>query len=132
MKDSNNCILLIDDHEPTNFLNKFLLQEDGFAAKVVTTENGREALDYLERVSNNQADRPDLILLDLNMPVMDGWQFLEAYQKIDPSVHSSKLLLMLTTALTPAHEQRLKDFPEVDGAIAKPLELAALKKEVFL
>src|SRR5579872_5177967 len=112
-----NCILLIDDDEPTNFLNKLTLEQAGCARQIHIAQSGQEALDYLQ----DAIPRPDLIFLDINMPAMDGWEFLEKYRKL-PSVRKADIvLIMLTTSLNPDDEMRTRAIPEVSGFENKPL-----------
>src|SRR5258708_36657106 len=101
-----NCILLIDDDEPTNFLNKMTIDQSGCAEWVQVVQSGQEALDYLQgtgRFKNRKEDypRPDLIFLDINMPAMDGWEFLDKYKELPKDQKAEIVLIMLTTSLNP-------------------------------
>jgi len=112
-----NCILLIDDDEPTNFLNRLTLEQAGCARQIQVAQSGHEALEYLR----NAALRPDLIFLDINMPAMDGWEFLERYRGLPSSRKADIVLIMLTTSLNPDDEKRTLAIPEVSGFEHKPL-----------
>jgi CheY-like chemotaxis protein len=112
-----DCVLLIDDDEPTNFLNKMTLEQAGCTRQIRIAQSGQEALDYLQHAGA----RPDLIFLDINMPAMDGWEFLEKYRSL-PSVRKADIILiMLTTSLNPDDEKRTRAIPEVAGFENKPL-----------
>ncbi|GGA96947.1 response regulator [Puia dinghuensis] len=125
-----NCILLIDDDEPTNFLNKLTLEQAGCARQIHVAQSGQEALDYLR----NANPRPDLIFLDINMPAMDGWEFLERYRNLPAAKKADIVLIMLTTSLNPDDEIRTRSIPEVSGFENKPLshdQLGNLLKKYF-
>jgi CheY-like chemotaxis protein len=117
-----NCILLIDDDEPTNFLNKMTLEQSGCTRQIRIAQSGQEALDYLRHA----AYRPDLIFLDINMPAMDGWEFLDRYRGLPADRKADIVLIMLTTSLNPDDEERTKAIPEVAGFENKPLNLGQL------
>ena len=116
-------VLLIDDDEPTNFIHKKIIQSSGLVDEVHIAQGGREALDFLVTNSHNDQDAatPDLIFLDINMPAMDGWEFLAQYEKISPSQKKSIIIVMLTTSLNPDDEAKAKAIKEVYGYRNKPL-----------
>ena len=116
-----NCILLIDDDEPTNFLNRLTLEQAGCARHIRIAQSGQEALDYLCNCGPGAPPRPDLIFLDINMPAMDGWEFLERYRSLPPERKADIVLIMLTTSLNPDDEIRTRAIPEVAGFENKPL-----------
>ena len=122
-----NCILLIDDDEPTNFLNKLTLEQAGCARHIRVMTDGRSALDYL-RGGPDEYVRPDLIFLDINMPAMDGWEFLMQYRELPQEKKASTVLIMLTTSLNPDDEKRTFQIPEVSGFERKPLNRSCLEK----
>jgi CheY-like chemotaxis protein len=118
-----NCVLLIDDDEATNYLNQLVLESTGYVKEVITKPNGKEALQYLESISEDNIDvaRPDIIFLDINMPAMDGWEFLEEYKKLNARQKSRMMIVMLTTSLFPEDKMRAIEHPEVSGFENKPL-----------
>jgi CheY-like chemotaxis protein len=121
-----NCILLIDDDEPTNFLNQLTLEQAGCARHIRVAPGGQAALDYL-RNGAEDCPRPDLIFLDINMPAMDGWEFLVQYRSLSPEKKAHTVLIMLTTSLNPDDEQRTLAIPEVSGFEHKPLNQVRLE-----
>jgi CheY-like chemotaxis protein len=122
MKNKLNCILFIDDDEPTNFLNKMVVEQYDCVREVRVAHSGQEALDYL----SGSFPRPDLIFLDINMPAMDGWEFLEKYRYLPMERKADIILIMLTTSLNPDDKARTNDIPEVAGFENKPLVQSGL------
>lgn len=111
-----NTIMLIDDDEPTNFLSKMLIEEAGCAEHIQVAESGKMALDYL----SNDKNSPDLIFLDINMPAMNGWEFLEKYRKLKKE-KKGVIIIMLTTSLNPDDKIKAGKTPEISGFENKPL-----------
>jgi CheY-like chemotaxis protein len=132
MKQKLMCILFIDDDEPTNFLNKLLVEEMGCAHHVQVATSGNEALEYLTGTGtfSNGADhpRPDLIFLDINMPGMDGWEFLQHYQKLPPTQKANIVMVMLTTSLNPDDEKTAQKNVQISGFENKPLQPEVIQK----
>jgi CheY-like chemotaxis protein len=122
-------ILLIDDDEPTNFLNKRLLEGMHCAEKVQVIQKASEALEYLEKVAGLENDSfPDIIFLDINMPAMDGWEFLEAFREIVNKRKKKVRLVMLTTSINPEDEQKARESEVVTAFRNKPLSREMMKE----
>src|ERR1044072_9954671 len=99
MKQKLNCILLIYDDEPTNFLNRMVIEEVDCTNRVEIMQSARDALKYLTNTtSNGDYPRPDLVFLDINMPAMDGWEFLEKYNQLSDHQKARIVVVMLTTS----------------------------------
>lgn len=117
-----NSILLVDDDEPTNFLNKNMLEDMQCANSIKVIQKATDALEYLRQMADREdwSNFPDLVFLDINMPAMDGWEFLAAYRNIDKK-DKPVSLIMLTTSLNPEDEQKALDSAEVTDYKSKPL-----------
>lgn len=115
------AVLLVDDDPTTNFLNKKLLLRLGVTDNVRVALNGQEALHEMQAHCQQQpADCPVLVLLDINMPVMNGIQFLEAYQQLPVEQQQAVVVVMLTTSVSSRDQQLIQDMPIADY-LDKPL-----------
>ena len=111
-------ILLVDDDTTNNFLNELLLKRLEVAERITVAENGNQALDLLAE-SPDPGD-PALILLDVNMPGLNGIQFLEAYQQLPEARHKATVIIMLTTTMDARDLGRLEEL-HIAGLVSKPL-----------
>lgn len=126
MKSKLNCILLIDDDETTNYVNTILINKADCAEEVKSVTSGHAALEYLKSLdSDGQHPQPDLIFLDINMPVMNGWEFIEEYHQLLPEQRGQVLVWMLSTSDNPADRERAEKLGS-DGFMAKPLTISKL------
>lgn len=121
-----HCILLIDDDETTNYFHKTIVNNSGFVDKCVIAENGLEALELLQSDKEGNFLQPDLIFLDINMPKMNGWEFLEEYKKLNASQRDKMVLIMLSTSINPADREKAKTYDAINDFISKPLTLEAI------
>jgi CheY-like chemotaxis protein len=126
MKQKLNCVLLIDDDEPTNYMSSMLLEERDCAEQIKVAESGAMALNYLTSSEQSSFDPehfpcPDIIFLDINMPAMDGWEFLDNYKRLETKHRGKVIIIMLTTSLNPDDKVRAQSIPEISGFENKPL-----------
>lgn len=131
-----NTILLIDDDETTNYLNHRLLTRMEIASEIRIVTNGEEALEYLEKSFQNLEGYscPELIFVDIKMSVMDGFEFLEEYQKFSETDKARTKMLMLTSSASFYDLEKLKQFPEVLKHYSKPLtegDIREIMEEYF-
>jgi CheY-like chemotaxis protein len=118
-------VLLIDDDPVSNHLNKALLERLDFTKEIIVKTNGREAILYLQSDCYSENNYPVLILLDLKMPVLDGFDFLIEYDKLDISRKDNIVIVVLTTSTNADDIMKLRSIGKYD-LINKPLNLEKL------
>jgi CheY-like chemotaxis protein len=126
MKKKINCVLLIDDDEPTNFLSQMVIEDAECAEGIQVATSGEQAISYLTnsglyKDESSKFPRPELIFLDINMPAMNGWEFLEKYKDLETAHKGNIVIIMLTTSLNPDDKLRAADIPYITGFENKPL-----------
>jgi len=123
-----NCVLLVDDDEATNYINQYIINEADFAEHVKVVGNGQKALDYLKSNNDDEYLRPNLIFLDMNMPVMNGWEFLEQYKQLEEELQSERVVVMLTTSLNPDDKANAERTESINHFMNKPLTVEMLRE----
>ncbi|WP_157976107.1 response regulator [Lewinella sp. IMCC34191] len=111
--------MLIDDSETDNFIHSRRLKKMGLSDQIVIRMDGRQGLAYLTETDAN--GRPDLLFLDINMPVMDGWEFLDEYQQLPADKRAQVTVVMLTSSVGDTDYARAHAYTIIDGHEAKPL-----------
>ena len=114
-------ILLIDDDATTNFLHRRAIHKANRAAVVREVTDGAEALELLRAREAAGEPLPNFIFLDINMPRLDGWGFLTAYEQLPAAWRRGARLFMLTTSLNPDDHERADRFTDVRGVLDKIL-----------
>ena len=124
-------ILLIDDNETSNFLNERLLRRMDLTDHILVLNNGVMALEYLEKISKQAEDmpgmdiKPELILLDINMPVLDGFEFLELFHQFDSHFREGIHVAMLSTSSHPQDTGKARDYQA--HYLTKPLTVEKMQ-----
>ena len=120
-------ILLIDDDKIFNFLSEKTISSLGLANEIHFASNGQQALDLLELSKTGEIQKPDIIFLDLNMPIMNGYEFFEAFLAMElPDKHLITLVI-LTSSADPQDLKRAKDLG-IKYYFNKPLTQEEIKK----
>jgi CheY-like chemotaxis protein len=121
------CIMLVDDNPDDNFFHEREIKKSDHSNIVVTKNTGIEGLAYLKSSKVTNEPHPDLIFLDINMPGMNGWEFLQEYNELDKELQSRAIIIMLTTSENPVDEARAKKWNFVSEYVTKPLTKELLK-----
>ncbi len=117
-------VVLIDDDETTNYLNKLIIEKSELVDKVLSFSSASEALSFFR--SNSTEIDGSLILLDINMPIMNGWEFLESYGNFE-KVGGEKIVL-LTSSISPSDKKKAEGNPHVSDYRSKPLSFELLQE----
>jgi CheY-like chemotaxis protein len=117
-------VMLIDDDPVFVFLVTKMLETVGGAVKIETFADGQLAIQHIITIKDSPNALPDIIFLDLNMPVMDGWGFLESYTELEPDFKKNIALYILSSTVTPGDIERASGYPAVIDFLIKPLEKA--------
>jgi len=103
-------------------LCKKVITKHSFSNTIITAKNGEEALQYFNSIINKEENRlPDLMFLDLNMPVMDGWEFLDLFSTNKYSEVNSIKIVVLSSTIDPEDLQKSKKYPMVIDFLSKPI-----------
>lgn len=122
MLNNRKTVLLIDDNFVDLKINSKIIELSNLFDEIITCQSGEEGLAYLTKVINNNGKLPELILLDIQMPYMDGFEFLELYRKLPKKLADNCLIAMLSSTL---------DFGDIKKAEANLHVVELLKKPLF-
>ena len=119
-------ILLVDDNEINNLLHERLIEMSDFGAPVVVKQSAPEALDFLNSVANAPEQIPEFIFLDIRMPIMDGFGFMDEFQKMPETLTGKSKVILLSSTLDPEDNEKAKRYPHVVKMLLKPLTVDQL------
>jgi CheY-like chemotaxis protein len=126
-----NCILLIDDSPADNEYHAIKIRKADVCEHIEIATSGLKALAYLRQSGQSETmPKPDLIFLDINMPGMNGFEFLEEYKKLEEKLKSKVVIIMLTTSLNPDDEKRARENKDITEFQHKPLSVERLKETI--
>lgn len=126
-----NLILFVDDDPITLMLCKKVINKASFSNEITTAKNGEEALNYFDSIKKNQEKEiqkvPELIFLDLNMPVMGGWEFLECFSSSKYIDFNTTKIVILSSTIDPEDLNKAKKYPFVIDFLPKPITISMLE-----
>lgn len=120
-------IFLVDDDDLYVFLTKKIVEPTKLVGQINVFGNGKSAIDFIRENAANPGLLPDIILLDINMPVLDGWGFLEDYTLLMPELSKKIILYIVSSSISPHDVEKAKGIKAVSDFIMKPFT-----KEKFL
>jgi len=122
-------VLIIDDDEVSNFIYSRVIESSGSFEMIKSCMSGQQALDYLhDTIDNNSDNFPNMVFLDINMPVMNGWEFLDKYiEEIPCEFQEQAILCMLSSSVYKEDINKSKTYSQVKEYIPKPLTSESLK-----
>jgi CheY-like chemotaxis protein len=114
--------MVVDDNQIDLYIAEMVMATTGFAEKVICVGSAKEALEYLKPLYENPEELPDLIFLDINMPEMTGFDFLNEYQHLPENVRKKCIIMMLTTSLDEDDRTQAERNQFVRKFLNKPLD----------
>jgi CheY-like chemotaxis protein len=130
MKKKISLVLLIDDSEFDNLFHERVIRKSELVEKVVVKTSGIAALEYLKENLKEERNSPDIIFLDINMPGMNGWEFIEQYQKLKEESKSKVVLVMLATSDNENDIIKSKGYSAISDYKIKPLSQPILEEVI--
>jgi CheY-like chemotaxis protein len=123
----NEKICIIDDDEIYIFLMKKSLSAMGINNEVISFFNGSDALEELIQLKADNQELPGIILLDINMPIMDGWEFLTEFRKVNINNYKKIPIYIVSSSIANEDFEKSKTFPEILDYLSKPVDLDTLE-----
>lgn len=118
-------ICVIDDDKIYQLIIKKVVERTNEFDSIYFYNDGIEAFESFKSVENSL---PEIILLDINMPLMDGWQFLDTLIFHRPTLHQETIIYIVTSSIAHSDREKAASYKEVSGFLSKPLSVEALKK----
>lgn len=120
-------LFFIDDDQATNVYHKIIVNRAEICEEAVFFDSAEKALEtYIELKKDPDAVLPDYIFLDINMPIMDGWQFIQEFERLH--INDQQVIIMLTTSLSKSDRDKANNFGFVQGFWSKPMNVEMLNK----
>ena len=116
-----NTVCIIDDDDIYKFTTSHLLKKTDLVNKIILFSNGLKAINFLKDEIGNKENIPDILFLDVNMPVMDGWEFLEEYLLIKPMIPKTVAIYMVSSSVDEKDVLKAKSISTLSGYLVKPI-----------
>jgi CheY-like chemotaxis protein len=128
------CVMLVDDDQNDNFYHEREIKKCNPDILVIEKNTGSDALEYLKANLDSEDSLPNLIFLDINMPILNGWEFLDAYEKLDKKLQGGVIIIMLSTSGNIEDIEKARTYKCVADYLTKPLTrelMAEIQKKYF-
>lgn len=125
---SVGLVMLVDDNDTDNFISKRIIEITNFADEVIVKSSGKSALDYLNDNSDDAGKLPELIFLDINMPIVDGFVFLYEFEKFNDVVKDNCKVIILSSSDNKRDIDKIVNNDYVIKFITKPLTENSLEE----
>jgi CheY-like chemotaxis protein len=127
-----NAVMLIDDNEIDNLINQKIIESSSICNHIFTHTGGKSAIEFLKNAekiaaSGNKSLMPEVIFLDIDMPLMDGFQFLDEFENLSENIRTHCKIVMLTSSINSKDVKKSKRYTNVREYINKPLTKDSLK-----
>lgn len=121
---TKKTIWVIDDDPIYQIIINKLIKKSDFFSTANSFKNGKEAIDLLQNtIKKDSLSPPDIILLDINMPIMDGWEFLEALEILKPGIEKKIIIYIVSSSIATEDKNKSKKYSDVLGYISKPISI---------
>ncbi|MGO4921262.1 response regulator [Maribacter spongiicola] len=127
-------ILLVDDDELYLYLMEKTIHQLSKDLVVTTFTDGEQAVEYISKCTEEKVELPEVIFLDINMPFLDGWGFLNEFKKLKPKIINNINIYMVSSSMRDSDIKRASDFEELTGYVIKPVnkvQLAEIFKKIY-
>lgn len=119
-------LLVIDDDDINIFIISKIVEKTGYNVQICAKHNGQLAIDYIKELLAANQPLPHLVLIDINMPILNGWEFIEAFEALDLKVDND--MYLLSSSVYENDIEKAKSYKSVKGFISKPLSIDRLKE----
>ncbi|WP_405411946.1 response regulator [Maribacter sp. Asnod1-A12] len=120
-------VLLLDDNLATNYFHKKIIEKSGSTELVLEFRSGINALNYL---GQEGIEPPELMMVDINMPIMSAWEFLDKFNKLKNKTNFGTKIILLSTSLSPADKEKADEIPLIKEVLLKPLTKESILRVV--
>ncbi len=116
-------IWVVDDDTIYQIIVNKIIQKSEMFSAISSFKNGKEALDAVTNSINDNEILPDIILLDINMPIMDGWEFMEEMTLLKPSITKQIIVYVVSSSIAIEDKNKSKTYPDILGYLSKPVNI---------
>lgn len=120
---NNGIICIIDDDPIYQIISKKIINKTETKKNVISFSNGAEAIEAIVSNVHKPEALPNIILLDIDMPIMDGWDFMTSFERIQPMISKKIVIYIVSSSIANSDKEKAKTFKAISGFLSKPLTL---------